>query len=98
MTVLYTYKLKTMSTTAVFHHGVCVTCTLKDFKNAKKKTKIIIFCIQNSFCLLYQMNTDDSDTLRLSIPNSGVFKDPQSGYHQLFIAGLRTYATKYFPY
>ena len=63
-----------------------MTLTLKDFKYAKND----IFCTQNIFCLLYQIKTDDNDTLLLSTPNNGVFKD--TGYHQLCIAGLLCFA------
>ena len=55
-----------------------------------QKMKNIIFSIQNIFCLLWQIKTDDSDTLLLSIPNTDVLKD--TGYRQLWIAGLLCFA------
>ena len=49
-----------------------------------QKMKIIIFS------LLLQIQTDDNDTLLLSIPNTSVFKD--TDHHQLCIADLLCFA------
>ena len=66
-------------------------CTLKDFKDANMK--IIIFCILYFFSLLQQIKTDGNDTLLLSEPNYGVFKD--TGHNQLRITGLLCFARPY---
>ena len=52
--------------------------------------KKILFLHPEHFSPFKQIKTDGKDTLLLSIPNTGVFKD--TGYHQLCIAGLLCFA------
>ena len=56
----------------------------------KSKKENYYFLHRKHFLPSLPDKTDDSDTLILSIPNTGVFKD--TGYHQLCIAGLLGFA------